>query len=165
MVAKKNPMVRILMAGLVVVAIAAGVTWAQVPHAHGEHEGHASSGEKPVLDHGKKWKTDAPLRKGMEAIRADLVAALPAIHEKRYTPPEYAALAGKIDAQISSMVANCKLPKDADAQLHLVLAELLAGSRAMKEKTGQRAGAIQVLGALGTYGSYFDHAGWKPIEH
>jgi hypothetical protein len=165
MVAKKSPLARILMAGLVVVAVSAGVTWAQAPHAHGEHEGHAPGAAKPVLDHGKKWKTDAPLRQGMEAIRAEVVAALPAIHEKRYTPPEYAALAGKIGAQLSSIVANCKLPKDADAQLHLVLAELVAGTQAMQAQSGQREGAIRVLGALGTYGSYFEHAGWKPIRH
>lgn len=161
----KNPMVRILFAGLAVVAIAAGATWAQAPHAHGEHAGHAPGGAKLVLDHGKRWKTDAPLRQGMEAIRAEVAAALPAIHEKRYTPTEYAALAGKIDGQLSTIVANCKLPKDADAQLHLVLAELVAGTQAMKAESGQRAGAVQVLGALGSYGSYFEHAGWKPIAH
>ena len=47
-------------------------------HAH-EHEGHGAA--TPVLNHGQKWPTDAPLRQGMASIRSALLPQLPAIHK------------------------------------------------------------------------------------
>jgi hypothetical protein len=63
-------------------------------------------------------------------------------------------------------VSQCKLKPDADAQLHLVVAELLQGADAMHGKTDKvtrQAGAVKVLGALETYAAYFDHPNWQPI--
>ena len=61
---------------------------------------------------------------------------------------------------------NCKLEPEADAQLHIVIAELLAGAEAMQRKDGgvePRAGAERVAKALNAYGEHFEHAGWKRI--
>ena len=57
-----------------------------------------------------------------------------------------------------------KWPTD-DANLHLIVAELLAGADAMqgKSKTTPAAGAAQAVRAVNQYGRYFDHAGWKPL--
>ena len=115
------------------------------PHEHGHGAGEA----KLVLDHGRKWQTDAPLRKGMENIRAVL--------STRQKPE---ALAELINAEVAYIVQNCKLPEDADAQLHLVIAELLAGAEAMKGEH-PREGAERVARALDQYGTFFDHPGWR----
>jgi hypothetical protein len=153
----KNPLARM---AAVALTLAVGSAWAQAPHAH---EGHGPA--KLTLNHGKKWQTDAPLREGMAAMRAEVAGSLQAIHEKRYAPAQYAALAGKLEQQVSGIVAQCKLPADADAQLHLVLAELLAGTGAMKGEKGQREGAVRVIGALEAYGKHFQHPGWKSLAH
>jgi hypothetical protein len=128
-------------------AFAGPVAAAEAPHEHGHGTGEA----RLVLDHGRKWQTDAPLRKGMENIRAVL-----ATRQK----PE--ALAELVSAEVAYIVQNCKLPEDADAQLHLLIAELLAGADAMKgERAGE--GVERVVKALNEYGRYFDHPGWRTL--
>lgn len=135
------------------IALAFALTFAGPAAAAGEsHEhGHGAGEAKLVLDHGRKWQTDAPLRKGMENIRAVL-----ATRQK----PE--ALAALVNAEVAYIVQNCKLPEDADAQLHLVIAELLAGADEMKGERGGE-GVERVVKALNQYGRYFDHPGWRTL--
>jgi hypothetical protein len=128
---------------------------------------HGASSSTLQLDNGKKWATDAPLRQGMESIRAAMVEALPAIHANKLGKAKYKALAQQVNKSVGSMVANCKLGPQADAQLHLIIADLLSGAEAMQAKatqTQRRTGAIMVLDALEKYDAYFDHPGWKSIE-
>ena len=146
----------------VALAFGAPFAYGQAAHDHG----HAAAEAKLVLDQGKKWQTDEPLRKGMESIRGALAAELKAIHANKATPRQYKALADRIESEVAGIVQNCKLEPDADAQLHIVVAELLAGAEAMhgKEKgVKPRAGAERVAQALNAYGEHFDHAGWKRI--
>jgi len=129
-------------------------------HAHGGHEA------KLVLDHGRKWQTDEPLRKGMSAIREAVAKDVKAIHAGKAKPEQYRALAKKVEAEVAGIVQNCKLEPEADAQLHIVIAELLAGTEAMqgKEKgVKPRAGAERVAKALNAYGEHFAHEGWKRL--
>jgi hypothetical protein len=127
-------------------------------HEHGATEVHKLS-----LNQGKKWATDEPLRKGMAEIRSLVDAQHEGIHKGRLKPGEYAALGAKIEAQVGYIVANCKLAPDADANLHVILEEMLEGVEAMKgeEKKSPRAGAGKVVDALNEYGQHFDHPGWK----
>lgn len=129
-------------------------------HAHPEH----AASSVPRSD-GKKWATDAPLRTGMAAIRSELQSAMKPIHENTYSAEQYKALANKIDAQIATIVAECKLPPDADAELHTVLSQLAAGTDLMKKAGSGMAGAIRTFQGLETYARSFDHPGWKPLEH
>lgn len=117
------------------------------------------------LNNGQKWQTDAPLRQGMSEIRASVSSSLQRIHNGQFTPAEYAALGDRIQAQIDYVTANCKLPEEADLQLHVSLTQIIEGVAAMKEKTGQEQGALKVVQALNAYGQYFDHPGWKPLGH
>jgi hypothetical protein len=129
-------------------------------HEHGATEVH-----KLKLNHGKKWATDEPLRKGMSEIRSLVDAQHGAIHKGRLKPAEYAALGAKIEAQVGYIVQNCKLAPDADANLHVIVEEMLEGVEAMKgeEKESPRAGAGKVVDALNDYGKHFDHPGWKRL--
>jgi hypothetical protein len=131
-------------------------------HAHGDPDKAAAS---LTLDNGKKWQTDAPLRSGMTAIRNELQAGVQPIHAKTYSPDDYKALAGKIEKEIGNMVQNCKLPKDVDDQLHLVLAQITAGTELMKKDGDRMAGAVKVIQGLESYAKFFEHPEWKPIEH
>ena len=130
------------------------------PHSHG----HDAAPAKLQLDQGKKWATDDPLRKGMTSIREAVHGAPAPLHKATAKPEAYAELGNRVEAQVGVIVKECKLPAAADAQLHIVVADLVAGADAMKgaktAKAGQ-AGLIKVDGALKNYGRYFDHPGWK----
>jgi hypothetical protein len=126
--------------------------------------GHAPAA-KP-LPAGKRWATDTPLRESMARIRAAFEPKLGAIHNGKLAPADYKALAQATEAQVANIVANCKLPPDADAALHGVLAQIGEGSEAMSGKAGMkpRDGALKVVKALGEYGRTFDHPGWKALH-
>ncbi|MCK6406572.1 MAG: hypothetical protein L6Q60_11210 [Rhodocyclaceae bacterium] len=136
--------------------------------ASGGHEHGHGTPATLQLDAGKKWPTDAALRASMAEIRENMAAALHDIHEKRLPAKGYAALAGKVEQSVSRIVAECKLDARADEQLHIVVAELLAGAERMAGKVkgaSRQAGAVRVIGALDKYAAYFDDPGFKPIAH
>jgi hypothetical protein len=141
-------------------AIASLPARAADPHRHG-HDAPAASLK---LNNGKKWGTDEPLRRGMSSIREAVHGAPAPLHKGTAKPEAYAEVASRVEADVGRIVKECKLPPEADAQLHLVIADVIAGADAMKgakdAKTG-RAGLIKVDGALKSYARYFDHPGWK----
>jgi hypothetical protein len=131
-------------------------------HAHPDHGTPAGL----TLDQGRKWPTDEPLRQGMDRARAVMEEALPAIHANRAMAVQYGELAAAVRKDVAYIVANCRLAPDADAILHLVIAELLAGADAMEAKgANPEAGADKVMQALDDYGHYFDHPGWQLLDH
>lgn len=139
-----------------------GAAFASGEHSHGSHPGEA----KLTLNQGKKWQTDEALRKGMENIRSALAADLKAIHHDRLEPARYEALGKKVHGEVAYMIENCKLDKEADEQLHIVLVELIEGAEALEGKHAgepRREGAERLVKALDAYGRYFDHPGWKRL--
>lgn len=140
---------------------------AQTAMAEDHHSHHGAESAQLTLNHGKKWATDDNLRLGMTSIRDALAAELPAIHGGKESAQQYRDLAKKVDGQIEFMVKSCKLDKDADAMLHLVLARIIAGSKAMAEQKGdkgRRQGAEKIAHALEDYAAHFDHPGWRGLE-
>ena len=145
------------------VVLACGA-YAAGPAGHHEHEAAGLSALK--LDAGRKWATDAPLRKGMMEIRNAIAADKETIHAGRMNAAKYDALAKKVDGHVAYIVENCKLPPEADAQLHLVLAEMTQGLDAVKgkdKKVNRRAGVEKIIASLAAYNRYFDHPGWKRL--
>jgi hypothetical protein len=142
-------------------ALAPAIAAAQ---AH-SHPGHAEAPAKLTLNQGKKWQTDEALRKGMSDIRALVEPKIAAIHAGKVTAEDYKALGLQVEQKVGDIVAQCKLPADADAMLHLVVAELMAGADTMQGKgAGKPAdGAHKIVVAANNYGRYFDHPGWKPL--
>lgn len=135
------------------------------PHAH-DHEP-ASAPHTLSLDHGRRWATDDALRQGMGRLRGLVAPKILAVHRGRLEAAQYRALAQQVDTEVSTIVSRCKLPPQADAMLHLVIADLLSGARAM---AGQDAavsptqGLARTAQALNAYGRHFDHPGFKPIR-
>jgi len=153
------------LASLTLLAAAPNLALAQAGHQ--QHEMHGSGGAVAQLQlkDGQKWQTDASLREGMASIRAAFDTDHPAIHAAKQTDAQYATLATHIDQQVKAIVAGCHLPADADASLHLVIADLLQGVSLMRGEDPQRTrhdGAALVHGALKAYGQYFDDPTWKP---
>ncbi|TAM88811.1 MAG: hypothetical protein EPN41_05150 [Candidimonas sp.] len=153
---------------IVVAAAMAALTLGPV-HAAEPAAGHSHSAQTTELqlNAGKKWETDAPLRKHMGEIRQAMAAALPAVHDNRLPAAEYGALAKKVEGSVANIVAQCKLPPDADAQLHIIVAQMLAGTDQMagKSQSGEpRGGAVKVVNALDNYGGYFNDPGFEPLK-
>lgn len=136
---------------------------------HAAEHGHAEEAHGPAklqLNQGKKWETDAPLRQGMANLRASVGNKLEVIHKGRLSADEAKALGEKIDAELATIVAQCKLEPQADAMLHLVIADLMAASEVMqgKHKGKPIAAARKAVGALNNYGRYFDDPQWKALK-
>lgn len=142
----------------------------EAAHDHGDTHAHAHDGAAAVLqlNAGKKWETDAHLRKAISDIRQSMAASLEAIHKNRLPSKAYSGLAHKVEGAVGEIVANCKLEPKADAQLHIIVADLLAGAEQMagKSKKAKPAdGAVRVIAALDNYGKYFNDPGFKSITH
>lgn len=145
----------------------AGAAPAAPTHKHDAHADHAAPATLQ-LNAGTKWETDEALRKAMASIRHSVEASLHDIHENRLAAAGYGALARKVEGEVGKIVANCKLEPEADAQLHLIVADLLAGSEQMAgkvKKAKRQDGAVKVIGALEKYSTYFDDPNFKPIAH
>ncbi|OHC61810.1 MAG: hypothetical protein A2045_16745 [Rhodocyclales bacterium GWA2_65_20] len=150
----------VLLSGLAVAVPAAA-------QSHDHHENHgAASAELRLDDGGRKWPTDAPLRKNMNAMRADLGAKLHAIHGGKLGKADYAKLGQTIEARIGDIVSQCKLDTKADAMLHIVIAELIQAADVMlgKAEGDPAAAAHQAALALNGYGKHFNHPAWKPLQ-
>lgn len=141
-------------------------------HSHGHDQGHdsgqsATANPKLELNAGKKWSTDEPLRQAMSAIHTAVSQTLPAAHAGKAKPADYNAFGQAVTTQISYMVEKCKLAPQADAQLHIILAEVMAGVETAEGKQGEKkraSGVVKVAKAANAYGEHFDHAGWVAVK-
>jgi hypothetical protein len=153
----------VALAALAVVATLGGPAWAQgAAHSHDAASEHTLS-----LDNGRKWATDEPLRAGMDRIRGLVVSQLDAAHAGKLNAAQYKTLASKIETEVGGIVANCKLEPKADAMLHLVIADIGAGTDVMAGKSAKQRpvnGLAKVVDAVNQYGKHFDHPGLAPIH-
>ena len=151
------------LAAVVLIVTAAPVQAVLAAEDHHHHGESSTAVQKLQLNAGKKWATDAALRQSMDDINQAMAKALPLIHKDRFGDSDYAALATTINQKIGYAVEHCKLDAKADAMLHLVIAELMAGAEIMEGKTtaARHDGAVRVRQALESYGKYFQHSNWK----
>lgn len=142
---------------------------AQTAHEH-EHEHGGTTQQQLQLNQGQKWSTDAPLRRGMEAIRGIVAPQLEAAHAGKLEPDQYRRLAGQVETEVAGIVRNCQLEPAADAQLHLLIADIGAGVDAMNGKTPDTSpveGLLKLTQAVNQYRTYFEHPGFAaiPVAH
>jgi len=158
--------VRLALVASLAVLAAPALALAQHQHEGGhQHDTSSAAVANLKLDGEKKWATDASLRSGMASIHAAFEADHPAIHAGKETDAQYDALAARIEREVNSIVANCKLPPAADTNLHYVVADLMQGVNLMRGGDPQRTrhdGAALVHGALRAYPKFFDDPDWKP---
>lgn len=131
------------------------------------HDAHSQQGQKLHLNNGKKWRTDQPLRKGMAGIRATAVDTIDKIHSGKATDATYDAAVKTVGNELAGIVQNCKLAPAADAQLHLVISDIMAASEAMEGKSKRQSrtdGAVALARALNAYGAHFEDPGFKPVD-
>ncbi|HRO00104.1 MAG TPA: hypothetical protein PLX43_01130 [Nitrobacter sp.] len=125
------------------------------------HDGHGAADLVLSLDDGQKWQTDAPLRAAMETIRN---AVAPVAAGDAASSAEYGALAAAVQSQVDYMIENCELPPEADAQLHVLLGQVIEGAEQLAGDEPE-VGMTAVAGALEAYDAHFVHDGWEPLTH
>jgi hypothetical protein len=104
----------------------------------------------------------------MDRIRKLVEPQLALAHAGKLGAGQYQALARQIESEVGGIVANCKLEPKADAMLHLVIADIGAGTDAMAgkdAKTRPALGLVKVAEGLNQYAGHFDHPGFKPIRN
>ena len=126
--------------------------------ASAEHQ-HGDMHSTLRLDQGKPWATDPALVQGMERIRVavNTASVLPVLDAD-----SAAALVQSVRDQINFLIANCRLEPDADATLHVFIAQLLNAAAALQENPASSLALSQMQQTLREYPHYFAHPGWQP---
>ena len=137
-------------------------------HSHKHESGHD---EKLInippltLDQGNKWPIDESLHIGMTRIKTSMEKNINDIHYKTFKSKQYQTLSIEIQNHLSYLFAHCKLPKNADEQLHSLLFSIMQGSEKMNITENKREGAIAIIKAVQKYPEYFQDEKWQPLQH
>jgi len=162
--AKKNrwPLITVFLV-IVLVGLSYAV-WTHLHHGHAGAHDHSDHGAAALsLNEGKRWATDEPLRIGMQRIR-DAVAQTLATSESGALPSAQAkVLADTVQENVTYLIQNCQLEPKADATLHVLINELMAGAAATTANPASGDGGAKLAEALREYPKYFDHPGWSPL--
>ncbi len=126
-----------------------------------QHHAPAATGAQAVP--ARRWDTDVPLRAGMGQIRV-AVDELQHYERGHMGPEQAVALANRIEGQVAYLVANCKLEPQADAALHVIIAELSAGAQALKADPTDTGVIASMRRALQHYPRQFNDPGWPQAD-
>ena len=148
--------------GIAFVTLGIAVPVLAMPHSDSSHAAHEA---RLAFDQGRKWATDEPLRRHMGEIRAALSQRSGDILAGRLTDRQAQDLGTLIEARVALIVTDCKLPPEADANLHLIVADLVEAAEILQGRTKQKPqrGTAIAARAAQMYATYFDHPGWKPV--
>ena len=132
--------------------LAAGLAGALSPVAAHEHATApvASKQQAPA----QRFATDATLRTEMKGIRSavDALAHYEMGHMGQDQAVEFAT---SIEGHVNTIVANCKLPPDADAALHAIIVPLVQNAAALKQNPTDLSAIAPMRSALARYDSQF----------
>lgn len=149
---------------LVLAALAFASPALAQPQPAGQHHDHATHATPATTKTpAQRWATDAPLRDGMRRIR-QAVTVLDHYEHGHMDATQAINTAKLIDTAVADMMAKCKLKPDADVALHGLLAQFLAGAKAVREsKQAPVADIAKMRQALARYPQLFVDPSWaKP---
>lgn len=132
-----------------------------------DHTGNSAKELRTGIHHGKKLPVDSNLRGGMSRIRDAMAAEMAAISTGAMSEERYRTLARTVNDQVAFVIQNCRLDEEADATLHPILAELVAGAEEMSGASGEQSrhhGMERASRALEDYAESFEHPGWHGPE-
>ena len=125
-------------------------------HAH-HHAAPAAQATAPA----QRYATDAPLRENMAGIR-EAVGTLEHAEHAQLDAAQVAALADKVNGHVRTIIAECKLPPEADAALHGIIGGLGQGIAALKENPADLGPVAGMRAALADYARMFDDPAVTP---
>lgn len=130
-------------------------------HSPAEHV-HPVHPKLELDQQGNRWATDEPLRTGMTRIR-EAVAPHVGAGARPLSAAQAQQLATTVRDQVRYLIENCKLDPKADATLHALIGDLLAGAKGLEADPAAMDGLPLVVEALNQYPKYFDHPDWQPV--
>lgn len=149
---------------LALVLALANVNFAAAQSEQHEHDQHAAqdAGELDLArpDSGK-WASDESLRQGMSELKAAFEPRHAAYQRGDFDAGRAAELADTIEEKVNFMIANCKLPAAADAELHKLLAAALGAAETLRASDDPHQGLHRLHRVLQAYPEYFKHPGWS----
>jgi hypothetical protein len=139
--------------------------WTRSHDSHGHAHNHAEHDTPSLTLNGtQRWETDEALRLGMQRIRDALARQDPSANQPALPPDQTKALADTVRENVTYLIRNCRLELKADANLHVIINELMAGA-ALLATDGQSAeGLAKLRHALSEYPRYFNHPNWHPLS-
>lgn len=147
-------------------ALASSVSLTSLAAEVTEHHHHDRAAEPSLkLNAGKRWETDAPLREAMMRIRQATYSAEALQKAQGFGATQAATLAKTIQDSIAYMVANCHLPPDADATLHVLIGRLAIAADQLGQSEQRAEALLAIHDTLQLYPQYFDHTGWSGPVH
>ena len=120
-----------------------------------EQHAHAPAPVAPAQEaQVQRFATDAVLRREMQGIHT-AVEALGHYEHGHMGPEQAVILANAVEGHVRTIIANCKLPPDADAALHTIIGPLMQGAAALKQKPQDLSPIDDMRSALGQYDRQF----------
>ena len=104
---------------------------------------------------GARHATDEPLRRHMQAIRAD-ANALGHLEHGQLDPGQVRVLAQRIGGHVRGIIAECRLPPAADGDLHAIIAPMMQSAQALLDDPRDPAPVARLRAALAGYDRQFD---------
>lgn len=123
--------------------------------AQQHHHASASATSDAAPAPAQRYATDATLRQQMRAIRSEVDALADNAHAGAARQPP--AQAGeRITGHVNIIIAECKLPPDADEALHAILGPILQDASVLKSSPHDATAIAGLQHALGQYAQQFD---------
>ena len=137
--------------------LALGLAMAAMPAAASRHDPvHAPAPAKAAAEApAKRFGSDATLRQEMQGIRAS-VEAFTHYEHGHMGSEQAAALATAIEGHVNTIIANCKLPPDADAALHGIIVPLAQHAGALKQDPADLSHVASMRDALANFDRQFE---------
>lgn len=130
-------------------------------HDREHHAAHSGAELDLARPESGRWASDESLRQGMSELRSAFEPHHAAYKAGNFDADQAAELANTVEENVNFMFANCRLPADADAELHKLLAAALGAAQSLRESDDLHEGLHQLHQVLKAYPEYFDHAGWR----
>jgi hypothetical protein len=142
--------VKFAMRIVLLAVLAAGLGVGAVPPVMAQHYAHHPAANATADAPVQRFATDTLLRENMRGIRKS-VDAFAHYEHGHIGPQQVAILAGNIVNHLNDVIANCKLPPDADAALHAVIVPLMRSAATLKAEPARSGAIAEMRGALGEY--------------
>ena len=118
-----------------------------------DHAHHRAAAVQDIAPSGP-YATDAPLRENMAGIQQAVVALEHGAHG-HLDAAQVNALADKVSGHVREIVAECKLPPDADAALHRIIVPLVQEAGKLKAQPQDLSPVAAMRDALDRYDAQF----------
>jgi hypothetical protein len=138
----------------VLLAVALAVLAPSLQARQHEHEHAAEPKSSQSGPATARFASDATLRREMQGIRT-AVEALGHYEHGHMGPEQAEILASTIEGHVRTIIANCKLPPDADAALHGIIVPLMQNAQALKQKPVDLSPIAPMRSALERYDRQF----------